>query len=158
MRLRHLMLVTVLATVLLVPAVAEVVRPGDSDAVSVLDAISDHEQATIVYDLFGSEFAEVLTGDDPVAFFVPSDDALDGLDADALAADELEGLFQQHLSTGLAAEAPLRFIEWFATAYGEQIEVSVDGDTVILNGSIAVLDAIPARNGVVYIIDASLGS
>lgn len=157
MRVRNVVLVLVMAGVLIAPLYAQV-RPGDADSGTVKDVIADHADVSLAYELFGSEFDEFLSGDEPLALFVPTDEALDQIDSEEISGVEVQTLFNQHTATGLASREPIEFIEWFVTVDGERVTVSVEDDAVILNDSVTVIEAIAATNGVVYIVDDSLGS
>ena len=157
MNVRHVILAIFLTAALTTPLYAQV-QPGEADDETAMDIIAQHDEASVAYELFGSEYEEFLDGDESVALFVPTDDALDDLDADEISALDRETLFRRHISTGLASQSPIEFIEWFATADGEQIAVSVDDDAVLLNDRATVVEAIAATNGVVYIIDQTLES
>ena len=157
MRIRHVVLTMFMVAVLITPLSAQV-RPGDSDSGTVKDVITDHDDLSVAYELFGSEFDELLSGDEQLALFVPTDEALDQIDSEEISAVELQSLFSRHVATGLASREPIEFIEWFVTDDGQQVTVSVEDDTVVLNDSVTVVEAIAATNGVVYIIDESLES
>lgn len=157
MNVRHVILTIFLTAALVTPMFAQV-QPGEGDDMTVLEIIANHDDTSVAYELFGSEYEEFLDGDDSLALFVPRDEALEDLDLDEMAALDRETLFRRHITSGLASESPIEFIEWFGTADGEQITVTVDDDTVVLNDRATVVEAIAATNGVVYIIDQTLES
>ena len=133
------------------------VQPGDAEDETALNVISDHEQTSIAYDLFGEEFADALDGGQHLAIFVPMDEALEGMDREDLSGEEIRSLYERHVATGLASEEPIELIESFATVDGQMISVTVEEDgTVVLNGTARVVEAIPVINGIVYIIDGTL--
>lgn len=153
---KHLVAGFAVTTFLVMPLYGQVVQPGDAGDVTALDVIEEHEAISTAYEIFGTAFEERLDGDEGLAFFAPTDEALAEADVEDISDAELESLFNRHLATGLAAEAPLEFIEWFGTMDGTENTVSVENGTVILNDSASVVEAIPAENGVVYIIDQPL--
>ncbi|TVQ96386.1 MAG: fasciclin domain-containing protein [Spirochaetaceae bacterium] len=157
MRIRNIALALVMVAVLIAPLAAQV-RPGDSDSGTVMDVIADHDELGAAYELFGSEFDGLLSGDGPVALFAPTDEVLGQIAAGDVSEAELQSLFNRHVATGLASREPIEFIDWFVTDDGEQVSVSVEDDTVLLNDSATVVEAIAASNGIVYIIDAALDS
>lgn len=73
-------------------------------------------------------------------------------------AEEKEAFVERQLSTGLAAKEPIEFIEWFVTEDGKRTMVSKKNGDVVLDDSTYIVDAIPAKNGIVYIINESLDS
>ncbi len=157
MRVKHFAVVIALAALVLMPLTAQV-QPGDAEDKTALDVIEEHEELTITYDLFAPEFGEFLDGEEQLALFAPTDEVLEGVDAEELSYEEIESLFHRHMTTGIATEYPIEFIEWFGTADGAEIAVYVEDETVTLNDVAAVVEAIPTTNGVVYVIDQSLES
>ena len=55
---------------------------------------------------------------------------------------ELSELFNGHAATGIASQQPIEFIEWFATDQGEQVTVRTEEETVVLNDSVEIVDAV----------------
>ncbi|MFP4643681.1 MAG: fasciclin domain-containing protein [Spirochaetales bacterium] len=132
------------------------VEPGDADGETAEDVISEHEETSEAEELFADDFENALDGSDNVAFFVPSDDALEDIDADEVTSEESEELFNAHISYGIASEEPLELVEWFATGDQSEVDVETDDDDIYLEDEIAVEDAVPAENGIVYVIDEPL--
>ena len=132
-------------------------RPGDAEDQTALDVLRDHQQTSVAYDLFGEEFADALDGVRPLAFFVPVDGALDALDLEALSGEEVRSLYERHITTGLAAEEPIAYIDSFTTEDGRMITVTVEEDgTVVLDDIARIIEIIPVTNGIVYLIDTTL--
>ena len=154
MKAKHFTLAVILVAFVFAPVYAQV-EPGDGDE-TALDVIADHEDTSLAYEAFGDEFADYLDGEDQIAFFAPTDEALEELETDDVSVDELQALFTRHATTGLAAQYPIEFIEWFGTMDGAENEVAVEDDTVIINDSAEIVEAIPTENGVVYVIDETL--
>ncbi len=75
MRVRNLTLALVMGTVMIASLTAQV-RPGDADNGTVRDVLGDHDSVSATYELFGSEFEDVLGGEDNVALFAPTDEVL----------------------------------------------------------------------------------
>ncbi len=157
MKTRLFIITAILGAALVLPVSAQV-RPGDAEDVTAIDVVAEHEQISATYELFGSEFADFLGGDTDLAFFAPIDDVIAELDTDDVSAADLEALFESHVATGIASREPIEFIEWFVTVNGERVTVTVEDGTVWLNDTAVVIDAIATENGIVYIIDAPLGS
>ncbi len=158
MRVRDVILTGVLIVALVMSLSAQS-RPGDGDD-NVLEVITQHEDTTEGYAYFGTlpEFAEILSRDENLAFFVPHDDVLEGLDPTELTAEEIVDMFNAHVAMGIATQHRIELITWFRTVDGERVDVTVDDDTVILNDDVEVVEAVAASNGIVYIIDGSLAS
>jgi uncharacterized surface protein with fasciclin (FAS1) repeats len=160
MRTGKLVIVTVALMALALMPLAAQVRPGEAQDETALDVISEHEQTTVAYQLFGEEFADLLEGDQQLALFVPADDVFAQIDreSDEVSEEEIRALYERHVATGLASREPIEWIEWFTTLDGQRITVTVQDDgTVLLNDTTRIIEAIPVRNGIVYIIDGSLG-
>ena len=157
MKVRFLVIAIVFGAALVMPSGAQV-RPGDAEQDNVLDVIAQHDATTEANAYFGTvpEFAQILSREENIALFVPHDDALTELDPAELTADRLVDLFNAHVALGLAARTPVELIVWFSTADGSRVDVTVEDDTVMLNGEITVVEAIAATNGIVYIIDGPL--
>jgi transforming growth factor-beta-induced protein len=115
-------------------------------------------------DLTGT-FADAEAG--PFTVFAPTDEAfaaaLDelGLTADELLADTdtLTTILQYHVVEGAVTSDQVVELdgESVATLSGEEINVSVEDGTVILNENVTVVDTdLQAANGVVHVIDSVL--
>lgn len=132
-------------------------RPGEAEDRTALDVLSQHERTSIAFNLLGEEFADALDGGRRLAIFVPADEALEGIDPAALSDEEIRSLYERHITTGLASEEPIDYIDSFTTEDGRTITVVIDEiGTVVLNDVARVIDIIPVTNGIVYIIDATL--
>jgi uncharacterized surface protein with fasciclin (FAS1) repeats len=118
--------------------------------------IDSHEETSRAFDIFGSELDDFINDKKNVAFFAPKNEVLEDMNAEDLSEKELESVFKRHVTSGLAAQIPIEFIDWFGTSDGEKITVSVEDDTIVLNDSVSVEEAIPTENRIVYIIDDSL--
>jgi hypothetical protein len=135
------------------------VRPGDAEEGTALDVLSDHEQTSVAYDIFGRHFAESLDGGQRIALFVPADEFFEDMDHEALTTEEIVFLYLRHMSTGLVSLEPIETIDAFMTADGRLVTVTIDAEgRTILNGIATVVEAIPTTNGIVYILDSTLGS
>ena len=160
MRTGKFIIATVTLVALALTPLAAQVRPGEGEDETALDVISEHEQTTVAYQLFGDEFADRLDGEERLALFVPADEVFAQVDREReeVSEEEIRALYERHVATGLASEEPIEWIEWFATVDGQRISVTVQEDgTVLLNETTRIIETIPVRNGIVYIIDGSLG-
>lgn len=143
-----------LSVFVLSPLIAQV-QPGDADQ-TVTEVIEEHDNTSMAKELFDSEFESIDSKDGNVAFFAPEDEVLNEQTGEEVSAEQLKSLFESHLAKGIASQEPLEYIEWFATESGEKITVSTEDDAVILNDSVEVVDVMPTKNGVVYVIDGTL--
>ena len=141
------------------PAGRQSVQPGDAEEETALDVISDHERTSVAYEIFGRQFTESLDGGQRIALFVPADEFFEGTDHEALTTEEIVFLYLRHMSTGLVSLEPIETVDTFMTADGRLVTVTIDAEgRIVLNGVAAVLEAIPAANGIVYILDNALDS
>ncbi len=154
MQMKHLVTAAVLLALVFAPAYAQM-EPGTGDE-TALDVIADHEDTSLSYAAFADEFAEYLDDEDQVAFFAPTDDVLEELGIEEASIAELQEVFTRHATTGLAAEIPIEVVEWFGTLDGSQNEVALEDDTPVINDTAEVVEAVPAENGIVYVIDDTL--
>ncbi len=154
MSIKKIIIGIFLSVFALSPLIAQV-QPGDADH-TVTEVIEEHDNTSVAKELFDSEFETIDSKDESVAFFAPEDEVLNDQAGEEVSAEQLKSLFEGHLAKGIASREPLEYIEWFATESGEKITVSTEDDAVILNDSVEVVDAIPTKNGVVYVIDGAL--
>ncbi len=116
-----------------------------------------------VYSSFSPAFAQAVGGPGPVTAFLPSDEALVGLDPSVLGAlqadfDLLDRVLQYHaVAEALTAENLIAAGE-VDTLLGEAITIAVDGDTVVLNDGQATVSTadIEASNGITHVIEGLL--
>lgn len=107
-----------------------------------------------------SGLGDLLSGDEPVTLFAPTNAAFDALPADAVARlrsdPELIGrVIGHHLVSGRLLLADLETGP-LATAAGDDLEIDADGDVPLIQG-VAVVDADAlAANGVVHAVDQLL--
>ncbi|MEM7112394.1 MAG: fasciclin domain-containing protein [Chloroflexota bacterium] len=123
-------------------------------------AVNDGRFNTLVTAVTEAGLAETLAGEGPFTVFAPTDDAFAALPegtVEALLADP-EGTLTQiltyHVVDGAVFAADVVGLETAPTLQGENIEITVDGDSVFLNESIQVITTdIEASNGVIHVID-----
>lgn len=149
----------IVGSIAIAPVIAQV-EPGSADEKSAADVLSESSGTSVAYELFDERLDEFLEENESVALFAPNDDALEDVAPEELSDDEVDELFTRHVSTGLVTQAPIEFVDWFATADGERIQVALeeDGDEerVVLDEEATVIEAVPTANGIVYVIDDSL--
>jgi uncharacterized surface protein with fasciclin (FAS1) repeats len=101
----------------------------------------------------------------PITLFAPTDEAFAtafdalGLEPGALldAPDLLTSILGYHISPQIVVSADANLITTIPTLEGTDIQLSVDGNTMVLNGGAHVIQGdILASNGVIHIIDALL--
>jgi uncharacterized surface protein with fasciclin (FAS1) repeats len=108
---------------------------------------------------------ETLSGEGPYTVFAPTDEAfaaaLDDLGLTAeelLASEDLSGILTYHVIPGEVVAADVVGLdgESVATVNGAEIDISVDGDTVMVDGATVTATDVMASNGVIHVIDGVL--
>ena len=122
--------------------------------------------STLVAAVEAAGLVETLSDDGPYTVFAPTDDAFAaalealGLTADELLADTetLTSILTYHV---VAGEVPSTDVvtmdgESVETVNGASVEISVDGETVMVNEATVTAVDVDASNGVIHVIDAVL--
>jgi len=132
--------------------------------VDVAVAAGDFE--TLVAAVQAAGLVETLSGDTEYTVFAPTDEAfaeaLSALDltADELLADTdtLTSILTYHVVPGevMAADVVGLDGQSVETVNGATVDVSVDGETVMVNDANVVATDVDASNGVIHVIDAVL--
>lgn len=136
---------------------------------SIAEIATDAGFSTLVAALdaagLASTFADCDAG--PFTVFAPTDEAFAtalsdlGISAEALLADTatLTSILQYHVIDGEVPAATVVTLDGQSatTLNGAPIEISVEGSSVVLNGSVNVVQTdIAACNGIIHVIDAVL--
>lgn len=140
------------------PVNAEIVEPRDAEEKSVRNVVEGLDVVTNAYQLLSPELKDLDDGETDVAIFLPMDKSLQRGDVANMSEEEKEAFVKRHMATGLVSKEPIEFIEWFVTEDGNRVMVSEKDDAVILNDSVSIIEILPAKNGIVYVIDESLAS
>lgn len=136
------------------------------DVGSIVDeAANIPELTTLVAALNASDLSETLAGAGPYTLFAPTDTAFTALLAamnlapETLFADteQLRELLLYHVVAGEVASNQLLRTTTLTALDEAEITVMADRNTILLNGGIHLVRAdIPARNGVIHVIDQVL--
>lgn len=144
--------VHVIDAVLSVPPPSTVV-----DIIVESDVHNTLEAAVLAADLAGT-----LSGDGPFTVFAPTDAAFDELPEGTLETllEEPGGLLTDillyHAAPGLVLAETLEDGQTYPTAFGPDINVSIDNGMVFINDAMVIVTDLEADNGVVHVIDAVL--
>jgi uncharacterized surface protein with fasciclin (FAS1) repeats len=121
------------------------------------------ELSTLVKAVTTAGLAETLQEEGPYTVFAPTDDAFAAVGPDVLAdllrtrnRDQLTGILTYHVVPGELKAADLEDGQMLDTVQGDQLEVSVQGDEVMVGDATVVQADVDAANGVVHVIDAVL--
>jgi uncharacterized surface protein with fasciclin (FAS1) repeats len=133
---------------------------GDQDIVALAQDTPD--LSTLVEAVTAADLAETLQGDGPFTVFAPTNDAFDELGGaldDLLQPEnqeQLQSVLTYHVVPSEAMAADLEDGQMLETVNGEMLEVSIDGDTVMVGDATVVMPDVDASNGVVHVIDTVL--
>jgi uncharacterized surface protein with fasciclin (FAS1) repeats len=129
-------------------------------------AAAEGDLGTFLGALEAAEIMDGLHEPGPFTVFVPTDEAFEdylgdsGMTQAEVFAERqmLRGLLDYHIvNTSEMSEQVMEMAgQSFETASGQPLDVSVDGDTVMVGNATVERYDIPASNGVVHVIDAVL--
>ena len=132
-----------------VATVVEVIM--NTDTLSTLAAVIDAADEDI---------AETLMGEGPFTIFAPSNDALANISMDSLATLQTSGalttILNYHVVPGRYTSADLTDGLMLMTVQGEILEVTISGDSVLVDSSLIIMTDMMADNGIVHVIDSIL--
>jgi uncharacterized surface protein with fasciclin (FAS1) repeats len=119
------------------------------------------ELSTLVEAVTAADLVETLQGEGPYTVFAPTNDAFAAVeDLDQLLKpanqDQLAEVLTYHVVPDEVLAADLTDGQQVETVQGEQLEITIDGETVGVNGATVVQADVPASNGVVHVIDEVL--
>lgn len=147
-----------------IPIVAPAAEEAAADIVTT--AVESGQFPTLVAAVEAAGLVETLQGEGPFTVFAPTEEAFAaaleavGLPAEALLAqtDLLTSILTYHVVPGAVLAADVAGLDGasVATVNGEEVAVSVDGDTVMINDATVVATDIVASNGVIHVIDSVL--
>ncbi len=163
-------IIHVIDAVILPPSVAEALAAGDDamdeEEAMGADIIATATEAgsftTLLTAIEAAGLTEVLMGDGPFTVFAPTDEAFAAVDEETLNGlladpEALAQVLLYHVVEGAVPAADVVTLESATTAQGSDVEITIDGDTVVLNGSANVIQTdIETSNGIIHVIDAVL--
>ncbi len=142
---------------------------GTTDAAAAEMNIVETAQATpdlstLVDAVVAADLVETLSGEGPYTVFAPTNAAFEALPPAELQRllkpankDELAKILTYHVVAGDVMAADLSNGQKVETVEGQDITVSIDGDTVKLNDTATVVQPdIKTSNGTVHVIDGVL--
>ena len=145
------------------PAVTDT-EPGaaegaDEDILGMASEIPDFSQLNQAIEAAGLQ--DALTDVGPITVFAPTNEAFSTVDQDTLSSlladpSQLDDILQYHIVEGELLESDLTDGTTLDTLAGESLDVSVDGDTIMVDGATVTTGPAQAANGVLYGIDEIL--
>jgi transforming growth factor-beta-induced protein len=144
--------------------------PEDTVAEPTMDIVETASAAgdfsTLVAAVEAAGLTETLQGEGPYTVFAPTDEAFAaaledlGLTAEELLADTetLTSILTYHVVEGEVPAADVVTLDGqeVPTVNGAAVEISVDGETVMVNDATVTATDIFATNGVIHVIDSVL--
>ena len=140
------------------PKTEEITTPGDIIEI----ASADGRFTTLVTAVNAAGLVETLKGEGPFTVFAPTDSAFAKLPpgtVESLLQDvpTLKNILLFHVVPGKVMAADVANLTKAATALGDSVSVMVmpDGSVMIGDATVVIAD-IPAKNGVIHVIDKVL--
>ena len=136
----------------------------DQSAKNVVQiAIGSKDHTTLVTAVKAAELVDVLSTTGPFTVFAPTNAAFDKLPAGTVEGllkpekkDALTDILQYHVSVGVFKEDMFKDGQVIGQVNGGNITISKKDGKTMINGVATIVAAVPASNGIVYVIDAVL--
>lgn len=124
-------------------------------------AVDTPSLSTLVTALTTANLGDALRADGPFTVFAPSNDAFDDVNDALLGAilgdnTQLTDLLTYHVVPGRFAAADLSDGQMLTTLQGDQIEVTITGGNVFVDGVQVVTPNVEASNGIVHVVGGVL--
>ncbi|WP_245791824.1 fasciclin domain-containing protein [Modicisalibacter ilicicola] len=134
---------------------------GQKDIVDT--AVEAGQFETLVAAVKAAELVETLKGEGPFTVFAPTDEAFAALPegtVDELLKPEnkeqLQSILTYHVVSGKIMAADAMQAASATTVQGQDLNISTEGDSVMINDATVVQADIEASNGVIHVIDGVL--
>ncbi|HRX92693.1 MAG TPA: fasciclin domain-containing protein [Chitinophagaceae bacterium] len=142
----------------------ETVQDEESQKDIVKIAVGSKDHSTLVAALKQADYVTALSNAGPFTVFAPTNAAFDKLPAGTvdglMKADkknDLQNILEYHVSIGVFKENMMQDGQLIDQANNQKITISKSADgKITVNGKANILAAIPASNGLVYVIDEVL--
>jgi transforming growth factor-beta-induced protein len=115
---------------------------------------------TLVAALKAADLVDALKGTGPFTVFAPTDDAFRKLPAGTVESllkpenkEKLRAILTYHVVSGNVTAAQAMKLSSARTLNGQEVKISTQGDTVMVNDAKVVKADINASNGVIHVID-----
>lgn len=140
---------------------AALAGPAIGKEADIVDtAVSAGNFTTLAAALEAAGLVETLKSEGPFTVFAPTDEAFgrlpDGTVENLLKPeniDQLRAILTYHVVPGEVLAADVVKLSEAATVNGEDIDIAVEGSTVMINNAKVVAADIMASNGVIHVID-----
>ena len=136
----------------------------DQSAKNVVQvAVGSKDHTTLVAAVKAAQLVDALSNAGPFTVFAPTNAAFEKLPAGTVDGllkpekkDDLTDILQYHVSVGVFKEDMLQDGQSIGQVNGGNITISKKDGKTMINGVANIVAAVPASNGVVYVIDAVL--
>lgn len=124
-------------------------------------ATSNEDFSTLAELVTTAGLAETLSGEGPFTVLAPTNEAFEAVDAATLEelqndTEQLTTVLQNHVIEGAVTSDMLEDGMTVTTLAGNEVEVSIDGDTVMIGDATVTMADVEASNGVIHAIDTVL--
>ncbi|MCM2375248.1 fasciclin domain-containing protein [Rhodopirellula sp. ICT_H3.1] len=140
-------------------AAATVVNTHAADIVDT--AVGAGSFKTLVAAAQAAGLVDTLKGDGPLTVFAPTDDAFAKLPEGTVETllkpenkSKLAAILAYHVVPGKVMASDVVSLTGAKTVQGQQVDVKVDGSTVMIDGATVVKTDIECDNGVIHVIDS----
>ena len=123
-------------------------------------ASSNGSFTTLVAALEAAGLVETLQGDGPFTVFAPTDEAFAKLPAGTVEnlllpenKDQLTAILTYHVVAGKVTSAQVVKLDSATTINGQDVEISIERDVVMVDGATVAVVDVMASNGVIHVID-----
>ena len=138
------------------------VQDNESQKDVVKVAVSSADHTTLVTALKTAEYVDVLSNAGPFTVFAPTNEAFGKLPAGTVEGllksekkNDLRNILEYHVTTSSLKQEYFKDGMTIGMVNGDKVTVAVKDGKIQVNGA-NVLAAVPASNGIVYVIDAVL--
>jgi len=127
-----------------------------SDIVGVASSAGSFD--TLVAAVTAAGLVETLQSEGPFTVFAPTDDAFAKLPAGTVESlladpDKLKQILLYHVVPGKVTAADVVKLSKATTAQGSDVDIAVNGSSVMVNNASVVKTDVMASNGVIHVID-----
>jgi uncharacterized surface protein with fasciclin (FAS1) repeats len=145
----------------LVSALPAVAGSAHKDIVDT--AVAAGTFTTLATALQAADLADTLKGKGPFTVFAPTDEAFSKLPAGTVESllkpenkEKLKAILLYHVVSGDVTAAQVVKMSSAKTVNGQNLKLTVDDGTVMVNNAKVVKADVPASNGVIHVIDTVL--
>jgi uncharacterized surface protein with fasciclin (FAS1) repeats len=139
---------------------AVVDNESQKNVVQIASGSADH--TTLVTAIKTAEYVDVLANTGPFTVFAPTNAAFDKLPKGTVEGllkpekkNDLRNILEYHVSVGVYKQESFMDGQSIGQVNGNNVKMRIDGDKMYVNDALIVA-AIPASNGIIYVVDGVL--